>query len=180
MGDLTFEMRPVGFIRTAFREQVGTPIQGAFAPEAEGLIEVLPEFREGLSDLDGYSHAVLLYVFDRCKGFRLKVVPYLDTVERGVFSTHAPRRPNPIGVTTVRLIAVSVEEGWVRFAGADMLDGTPLLDIKPYLPDLDPRGEVRTGWFGEAKSRLDGAVTRRADGRFSPEAPDEADFEGSR
>jgi tRNA-Thr(GGU) m(6)t(6)A37 methyltransferase TsaA len=145
-------MRPIGAIHTPFDTQSGTPIQGALARDARGEVEVFEVFRQGLADLDGFSHAVLVYVFHRSEGFRLKVVPYLDDRERGLFATRAPRRPNPIGLTVVRLVEVDEAAGRLIVEGVDMLDGTPLLDIKPHVPAFEPNGEVRTGWLEVARS----------------------------
>jgi tRNA-Thr(GGU) m(6)t(6)A37 methyltransferase TsaA len=160
-GELTY--RPIGRVRSPFKEREGAPIQGAFAPEAKGAIEVLPEFAEGLADLDGFSHIWVLYHFHLSGGFKLKVVPFMDDVERGLFSTRAPRRPNPIGLSLVRLLGV--EGNVLRIAEVDMLDGTPVLDIKPYSPEIDGRPEVRCGWL----DGVDPDTRRRrsrADGRF--------------
>ncbi|MBW1879206.1 MAG: tRNA (N6-threonylcarbamoyladenosine(37)-N6)-methyltransferase TrmO [Deltaproteobacteria bacterium] len=147
-----FVVRPIGVIHTPFEGAEGTPIQGAFSGDAEGTVEVAAEYADGLSDLEGFSHVILLFAFHRSRGYALRVTPYLDDVLRGVFATRAPRRPNPIGLTVVKLVAV--EGHTLRVAGVDMLDGTPLLDIKPYVPALDPRGEVTCGWL---ETRLEAA-----------------------
>jgi tRNA-Thr(GGU) m(6)t(6)A37 methyltransferase TsaA len=153
--------RPIGTIRTPFVVQAGTPIQAALAQGAEGTIELLPEYVEGLADLEGFSHIVLVYAFHRCQGYSLRVKPYLDDTERGLFATRAPRRPNAIGLSTVRLCAV--EGRILKIADVDMLDGTPLLDIKPFVPDFEHRQGVRTGWY--AGQVADAAVVV-ADTRF--------------
>ena len=159
-------LRAIGTIHTPFTEPKGTPVQGAFAGDAEGEVLVDPAYAEGLADLDGFSHVVVLYAFDRSEGFSLTVTPYLDDSRRGLFSTRAPRRPNPIGTTVVRLLAV--EENRLRVAGVDMLDGTPLLDLKPYVPAFDEAGEARTGWLEpHLEAVREGRATPpRADGRF--------------
>ncbi len=138
------------------------PVQPAGAAGAEGVVEVFPAFRAGLKDLDGFSHVMLLYAFHRSRGFRLDVVPFLDTRARGLFATRAPKRPNPIGISTVQLDRV--EGGTLYVRNVDMLDGTPLLDIKPYVPAFDaPSSAVRTGWLEGAAGRVG---EQRADDRF--------------
>ena len=160
-------MRPIGLLHTSFVRQEGTPIQGRFAPEVEGTVEVFPEFSAGLADVDGFSHLILLYAFDRVKQAALRVRPYLDTEERGVFATRSPARPNGIGMTVVQLLGIEGRE--LKVAGVDMLDGTPLLDLKPYLPDFDSQPVARTGWF-EQRRGADGALPPTvADARFEPD-----------
>lgn len=156
--------RPIGVIRTPFPRGEGAPIQGALAPETEGTVEIDPEFEEGLADLDGFSHLHLLYLFDRSDGYRLKLVPFVDTEERGLFATRAPRRPNAIGMTVVRLRAVKGR--LLRVSGVDMIDGTPLLDIKPYLPEIDAVPEARGGWFATRRAERQGHDSPMADDRF--------------
>ncbi len=146
-----FTFRPIGVLRSPYHEPAGTPIQGAFAPEAEGRAEVFDEFAEGLDDIGGFSRLFLIYAFDRSEGFRLKVKPFRDDTQRGVFATRAPKRPNAIGLSIVRLIA---REGNVlRLAEVDFLDGTPLLDIKPYVPRFDCREDARSGWLEDSRDR---------------------------
>ena len=142
---MVIEMKPIGTIHTDFHQAHGTPIQGSMAQEAEGEVHVFPKYEAGLQDLDGFSHIVLLYAFHLSQGFRLTVVPYLDTSPRGLFATRAPLRPNPLGLTIVRLLGI--EGGVLRVRGVDMLDGTPLLDIKPHVPAFDDQEEVRLGWL---------------------------------
>lgn len=158
-----FTYRPIGVIHSPFKEREGTPIQGTFAPEAEGTIEIYPQFEEGLADLEGFSHIWVLYHFHLSEGYKLRVVPFMDDTERGLFSCRAPRRPNPIGMSLVRLLAVKGRT--LKVAELDMLDGTPVLDIKPYSPRIDHREGVRCGWLDE----IDEETRRkrsRADGRF--------------
>ena len=143
--------KPIGTIHTPFTKQEGMPIQPSRAKGARGTVEVLPEYSTGLADLEGFSHIFLLYHFHRSTGHRLKVIPFLDTEERGVFATRAPSRPNAIGLSLVSLI--SVEENLLLVEGVDMLDGTPLLDIKPYVPEFDERAGVRIGWLEAARKR---------------------------
>ena len=137
-------MHPIGVIHTPFSEKRATPIQPSRST-APGQIEVYPAYAAGLRDLAGFSHIILLYVFHRSDGYTLQVTPFLDNQERGLFATRYPARPNPIGLSIVRLLAV--HDQVLEIEGADMLDGTPLLDIKPYVPDFDAQVNVRTGWY---------------------------------
>lgn len=144
-------LRPIGVLHSPFTEPAGTPIQGAYARDSLGTAEVFPEFAEGLADIEDFSHLYLIYLFDRSRGYDLTVTPFRDTVPHGVFATRAPRRPNPIGLSIVRLIA---REGNVlRLAEVDFLDGTPLLDIKPYVPAFDCRADCRAGWLERGEDR---------------------------
>ncbi|MBN1774299.1 MAG: tRNA (N6-threonylcarbamoyladenosine(37)-N6)-methyltransferase TrmO [Deltaproteobacteria bacterium] len=164
-------LRAIGTLRTPFRSASGTPIQGLLTPETEGTVELDPAYAEGLADLAGFSHLILLYAFDRTTGFRLTVTPYLDTTPRGLFATRAPRRPNPIGLTVVRLLAVDGPR--LRVAGVDMLDGTPLLDIKPFVARFDAPPDSRSGWLERGLTEADGrsASAPRADDRFHEPSP---------
>ena len=158
--DMTeYTFKPIGVIKTPFTEKEGTPIQGGIHPESKGKVEVYREYAEGLLDLGGFSHIILLYVFHKSKGYNLKQKPFLDDKEHGVFAIRSPKRPNPIGLTVVRL--EKIEGNILTVSGVDMLDGTPLLDIKPYIPDFDPRKKVSIGW-------LEGKITGKylSDGRF--------------
>jgi len=141
----TIQYRPIGYIHSPFKELSGMPIQPARANGVRGSIEILPEFQEGLADLDGFSHIVLLYHLHKSRGYRLKIVPFLDTELRGLFATRAPKRPNPIGLSVVRLLGI--EKGTLHIADLDIVDGTPLLDIKPYVPTFDQPDQFRTGWL---------------------------------
>ena len=160
-GDV-FQFRQIGVINTPFREKKGTPIQGYLAPESSGTVEVFPEYAEGLKDIEGFSHIVLLYCFHMSEGYKLLATPFLDDVERGVFAIRAPRRPNPIGLTTVRL--AKREGNILHVSGVDMLDGSPLLDIKPYVPEFDHFDDIRRGWL---EGHLDRPDRTHADDRFS-------------
>ncbi|MCD5408740.1 tRNA (N6-threonylcarbamoyladenosine(37)-N6)-methyltransferase TrmO [Candidatus Bipolaricaulota bacterium] len=153
---------PIGVIHTPFREPKGTPIQPPAARGIQGRVEVFPEYAEGLSDLEGFSHVILLYHFHRAGPMRLMVRPFMDTRERGVFATRAPARPNPIGISVVRLLRI--ESNILQVSDVDIVDGTPLLDIKPYVPEFDAPSEVRLGWLEARIGRLPEA---RDDGRFS-------------
>jgi tRNA-Thr(GGU) m(6)t(6)A37 methyltransferase TsaA len=141
-------MRPIGVIHSPFTDPDRTPIQPTHS-QAIGQVEVYPEFAEGLQDIEGFSHLILLYVFHRSSGYALRVKPFLDDVLRGLFATRYPRRPNPIGLSVVRLLAR--RDNALEIEGVDVLDGTPVLDIKPYVPDFDVRTQTRTGWY-ETKS----------------------------
>jgi tRNA-Thr(GGU) m(6)t(6)A37 methyltransferase TsaA len=154
----------IGVIHTPFRQPGGTPVQGALGGDVEGEVLVDPIYREGLADLDGFSHIVLLYAFHRSSGYRLTVTPYLDTKPRGLFATRAPRRPSAIGMTVVRLIEVS--ECRLRVGGVDMLDGTPLLDIKPHVPAFDSPSGCRVGWLEGRLQQREGGAGPVADERF--------------
>ena len=138
---------PIGTIHTPFSNLDGMPIQPSGASDVEGTIILDPQYEAGLQDLDGFSHIILLYHFHLSKGYRLTVTPFLDTVERGLFSTRAPRRPNPIGLSIVRLVRIDGLSLHVQ--GVDVLDNTPLLDIKPWVPAFDVRDNARAGWLDE-------------------------------
>ena len=156
----TVEFTPIGTIHTPFTETSGTPIQPEAGKDVEGTVELLPEYAEGLADLEGFSHIHLIFHLHQSQGYALRVKPYLDDQLRGLFSTRAPKRPNPIGISTVRL--ESIEGNIIHFRDADMLDGTPLLDIKPYVP-VDVKEAPRFGWLeGKAEMMRD----MKDDGRF--------------
>jgi tRNA-Thr(GGU) m(6)t(6)A37 methyltransferase TsaA len=156
------QFEPIGIIRTPFTDPRDMPIQPSGAAGVKGTIELRGDLAAGLKDLDGFSHVILLYVFHRSQGYALEVVPFLDSRSHGVFATRAPRRPNPIGISVVRL--ESVEGAILRVEGIDVLDSTPLLDLKPYVPDFDAAVDVRTGWLAEV-SRNAGEM--RSDDRFA-------------
>jgi tRNA-Thr(GGU) m(6)t(6)A37 methyltransferase TsaA len=140
--DITYG--PIGVIRSPHTEKKDTPIQPVFARGVAGRVELLPEYEEGLRDIEGFSYIYLLYAFDRAREPRLLVVPYLEDVERGVFATRSPSRPNALGMSLVRLLR---REGTVlHIEDIDVLDGTPLLDIKPYISRYDSREDARSGW----------------------------------
>jgi tRNA-Thr(GGU) m(6)t(6)A37 methyltransferase TsaA len=154
--------RPIGTIYTPFDELEGMPIQPSGAEGVQGKIELLEEFAEGLKDLDGFSHIILLYHLHGSRGFQLRVVPFLDRVKRGLFSTRAPKRPNPIGLSMVRL--VRIEGKMLHIENIDVLNGTPLLDIKPYVPEFDSPVSFRLGWLEAVRTKTS---ERRADKRFT-------------
>jgi tRNA-Thr(GGU) m(6)t(6)A37 methyltransferase TsaA len=155
--------RPIGFVRSSFTEPRGTPIQPSASRETRGIVELLPQYREGLQDLEGFSHLILLYHFHLTRGFALKVKPFLDNQERGVFATRAPSRPNPIGLSIVRL--ERLEGVRLHIREVDIVDGTPVLDIKPYVPRFDLRTDATSGWLAQYLDRLE---RTRDDGRFVP------------
>jgi tRNA-Thr(GGU) m(6)t(6)A37 methyltransferase TsaA len=159
---MKLELTPIGLIHSPHRQAEGTPIQPRWAAGIEGTVEVLPEFAPGLRDLDGFDRIWLLYWFNRVGAARLEVVPYLDTQTRGVFATRTPSRPNPIGLSCVRLVAV--EGPLLRVAELDVLDGTPLLDIKPYVPEFDVFTVQSVGWYARARGSW------IADDRFARDA----------
>jgi len=153
---------PIGFVRCAHTQVSTTPIQPVYAQECRARIEILPQYEEALDDLDGFSHIYVLYHFHKAGPATLKVVPFLDDAPRGVLATRSPRRPNPIGFSLVRLIR---REGTVLFVEEeDMLDGTPVLDIKPYVPRFDYREHVRAGW----QDNVDEKVAQRRGRREEP------------
>ena len=151
----------IGTIHTPFTRLEGMPIQPSGARDVKGTINLEPKYEEGLRDLDGFSHIILLYHFHQSKGYQLTVKPFLDTVERGLFSTRAPRRPNPIGLSIVELERIDSLTLHVR--GIDVLDGTPLLDIKPWVPTFDVRDKVRTGWLDK---KQEDSLSMKSDHRF--------------
>jgi tRNA-Thr(GGU) m(6)t(6)A37 methyltransferase TsaA len=147
---MEFIMHPIGVIHSPFIEKDQTPIQ-ASRSQAVGRVELYPEFAEGLNDIEGLSHIYLLYVFHQSSGYSLRVKPFLDDQEHGLFTTRYPQRPNPIGISIVRLL--SRQGNILTVEGVDVLNGTPLLDIKPYVPDFDLRTQdVRVGWY-ETRSK---------------------------
>ncbi len=154
-------LQPVGIIHSPFKRTEDTPIQPTAAKGVKGSIEIYSKFVEGLKDLDGFSHLILLYYFHLIKNFKLKVRPFLDNKLHGVFSTRAPARPNSIGFSIVELI--EIKENILFIQDVDIVDSTPLLDIKPYVPQFDYREAVKVGWL---KRNLDKLEDTRDDGRF--------------
>jgi tRNA-Thr(GGU) m(6)t(6)A37 methyltransferase TsaA len=142
----TFVMRPIGTVWSPYRDTAQVPKGKGAEHRAEGVLEIMPELEAGLTDIEGFSHLYVLWVFDRAEGYGLSATPPTDTRPHGVFATRSPRRPNPIGLTVVRLLRREGRKLHVR--GVDMVDGTPILDIKPYLSSVPPE-ELRRGWLGE-------------------------------
>ena len=155
------EYQPIGVIRTPFKKREGMPIQPVGADGVQGTVEVFLEFTDGLADLDGFSHIFLLYHFHRSTGASLRVTPFMDSQPRGVFSTRAPKRPNSIGISVVRLVKIKGSK--LHVENVDTLDGTPLLDIKPYVPEFDHYTVDRIGWLEKAR---EGVRKKRSDNRF--------------
>jgi tRNA (adenine37-N6)-methyltransferase len=157
-------IKPVAFIRTPFQTQEGTPIQPFAARDVEGQVEVLPEYREALADLEGFERVWLIYWFDRARPYSPTVIPYRDTIPHGLFATRAPTRPNPLGLSLVRLAGIDHPAGLLRVLDVDLLDGTPIIDIKPYVPQYDAFPDSKAGWH--EKSTVNRTV---ADKRFDKE-----------
>lgn len=153
--------KPIGIIHSPFKEPKGTPIQPAGGKDINGTVEVFPEYAEGLKDVEGFSHIILIFHFHLSKGVSLKAKPYMDNEERGVFAIRSPRRPNPIGISIVRL--VRIEENILHIKDLDIIDGTPLLDIKPYVPEFDIQEVVKIGWLEKSVYKL---PISKDDGRF--------------
>jgi tRNA (adenine37-N6)-methyltransferase len=157
----TVTYTPIGIIHSSFNDPRGTPIQPGAAEGCEGRIEIFPEFCEGLRDLDAFSHIILLYHFHRAGPVKLLVEPFMDHRSHGIFAIRGPARPNPIGISVLRL--ESIENNILFVKDIDILDNTPLLDIKPYVPAFDVRPAERSGWLEENIRKL---PTARDDGRF--------------
>jgi tRNA-Thr(GGU) m(6)t(6)A37 methyltransferase TsaA len=161
MSHISITYRPIGTIHSPFKDLKDMPIQPTAHASAPGIAEILPEFAEGLKDLEGFSHVILLYHLHEVRRVDLTVTPFLDSEVRGVFATRAPTRPNPIGLSIVEL--VSIEGNRLYLGNVDILDGTPLLDIKPYVPEFDQPAATRAGWLEEARGKV---RTAKSDERF--------------
>jgi tRNA (adenine37-N6)-methyltransferase len=145
-----FTPRPIGFVRSPYTDTKAIPKGLGAKHDAEGVLEILPDFEPGLTDIEGFSHLFVIWAFDRSEGFELVGSPPFDERPHGVFATRSPRRPNPIALTVVELL--SREGRRLRVRGVDMLDGTPILDIKPYMSSI-PADKLRRGWLAEAEAR---------------------------
>lgn len=156
MSDIVFH--PIGVIHSPFEQQAGTPVQSALAGDAAGWIDVDPAYAAALQDLQEIERIWVLYHLDRTASFKPRVTPYLDTAEHGLFATRSPARPNPIGMSVLRLAGVAGAR--LDVVGIDILDGTPLLDIKPYVPDFDAFRPSRAGWFDRVTARKPEADSR--------------------
>jgi tRNA-Thr(GGU) m(6)t(6)A37 methyltransferase TsaA len=152
----------IGTVHSPYKKTQGTPIQASAALDVEGTIELLPQYSEGLEDLEGFSHIILIYHFHLSKQYCLKVKPYLDDKIHGVFATRAPSRPNPIGFSVVRL--TKIEGNLLHVKDIDIVDGTPLLDIKPYVIEFDVRETITKGWL---KGNVSNLQKVKDDGRFT-------------
>ncbi len=151
----------IGTIHTRHQSAEGTPIQPGGAQNSEGIVELFPEYTEGLKDLDGFSHVILLYHFHLISQPALTVQPFMDSISHGVFSTRSPARPNPIGLSVVRL--KKLVDNRLHIEDVDILDGTPLVDIKPYVPHFDSKTTTKIGWL---ENNVHKHKTARDDGRF--------------
>ncbi len=155
---------PIGVVRSPYSALGGMPLQTVAAEDVEARVELEPAVHGALRDLDGFTHLWLVCHLHRVEGWQPEVVPFLDTVARGLLATRSPRRPNPIALSLVELLAV--EDGALRVRGIDLLDGTPVLDIKPYVPLFDAREGARAGWFEAAGERVHEV---RSDHRYEPD-----------
>jgi tRNA-Thr(GGU) m(6)t(6)A37 methyltransferase TsaA len=161
MEEIEITFRSIGIIHTPFRDLSGMPIQPSAAEGVEGKVILDPALQEGLQDLEGFSHIILLYYFHQAGDPKLLVKPYLDDEQRGLFATRAPRRPNGIGFSIVKLL--EIQGNILTVANVDILDGTPLLDIKPYIPYFDHPEADRVGWLETSKGKVGGKLS---DDRF--------------
>lgn len=161
MEEIEITFRSIGIIHTPFRDLSGMPIQPSAADGVEGKVILDPALQEGLQDLEGFSHIILLYYFHQAGDPKLLVKPYLDDEQRGLFATRAPRRPNGIGFSIVKLL--EIQGNILTVANVDILDGTPLLDIKPYIPYFDHPEADRVGWLEKSKGKVGGKLS---DSRF--------------
>jgi len=154
--------KPIGVIHSPFKEPKGTPIQPASAKGINGVVEIFPKYNEGLKDIEGFSHIILLYHFHLSQWSALIARPYMDNETHGIFAMRGPSRPNPIGISVVHL--VKIEGNMLHIQDVDIVDGAPLLDIKPYIPEFDIREVERIGWLEKNVHKLS---TSKDDGRFA-------------
>jgi len=159
--DIKIIYKPIGWIRSPFQSIEGMPIQPVGARDDRGTVELESDYVDGIKDLDGFSHIILIYHFHLSSGYSLRVRPFLDDRKRGLFATRTPKRPNPIGVSIVRLEKISHTTLHIR--GVDIVDGTPLLDIKPYVSEFDAPEDAEDGWIGKARKSI---RRTRSDKRF--------------
>lgn len=153
--------QPIGIIHTPFNTPDNMPIQNCGAKGVHGTIEIYPEFVAGLQDVEEFSHLILVYHLHQVNHYSLKVIPFMDKIEHGIFSTRAPVRPNPIGITVLKLI--ELKGCMITIEGVDMLNETPLLDMKPYLPSVDAMNNVKIGWFERDIKNFE---SKKSDTRF--------------
>ncbi|HEX7364037.1 MAG TPA: tRNA (N6-threonylcarbamoyladenosine(37)-N6)-methyltransferase TrmO [Dehalococcoidia bacterium] len=156
--------KPIGIIHSPFKEVDGMPIQPSGALGIKGTVELFIEYSAGLKDIDGFSHIILVYHFHLSRGYALEARPFMEDETHGIFAVRAPARPNPIGISVVRL--VRIEDNILHIEDVDIVDGTPLLDIKPYVPDFDWRQAERTGWLSDKSQRV---RKHKSDIRFKAE-----------
>jgi len=157
----SIKYNPIGIIHSPFKTLDNMPVQPAAADGIQGSVKILPQFTEGLDDLDGFSHIYSIFHLHRSKGYKLKITPFLDSQLRGVFATRAPKRPNAIGLSVVKLI--KRESNVITIEDVDILDGTPLLDIKPFIPRMYNITNCKTGWLEKYKNEI---KSKRSDKRF--------------
>lgn len=162
MNEITYH--PIGIIHTGFKEREGVPIQPAGGKKFEGYVEIYPEYEQGLEDLEGFSHVYLIYHFHLSSDYSLMVKPFMDSKEHGLFATRAPKRPNPIGISIVRV--VDIDKNIIHINYVDVVDSTPLLDIKPYVPEMGggENEDIKIGWL---ENNIHKVETSRADDRFT-------------
>src|SRR6056297_389444 len=158
---MEFNYKAIGFIKSPHKEAKGTPIQTGAAIDIEGEVRVLSKFKEGLKDLDGFSHIILLYHCHKAGEYKLLRKPFMDNNEHGIFSIRAPSRPNPIGFSVVRLL--SIKDNIIKIKDVDILDNTPVLDIKPYVKEFDVKEVTKQGWLDENVHKME---HKKDDGRF--------------
>jgi tRNA-Thr(GGU) m(6)t(6)A37 methyltransferase TsaA len=156
-----YKYKPIGIIHSNYQKKEGVPIRGALSKNSKGWIELFPEYKDGLKDLDGFSHIILIYHFHLSNGYSLLSKPFLDNVEHGIFAIRAPKRPNHIGISVVKL--KKVEENKLFIDEVDIIDETPLLDIKPYISKFDVRRNTKSGWI---KNKLVDRNKHHSDNRF--------------
>ena len=160
--DKSVKFKIIGTIHTPHTTIENIPIQPVGGKEYRGVIEILPELTDALQDLDGFSHIILLFHFHKTKGYKLKVKPFMDDAEHGLFATRTPKRPSPIGLSTVKIL--KIEGNKIYFEGADMLDGTPLIDLKPFYTKFDNRPDAICGWLDKKDEKV--VRNMRSDDRF--------------
>ncbi|MFH2129360.1 MAG: tRNA (N6-threonylcarbamoyladenosine(37)-N6)-methyltransferase TrmO [bacterium] len=158
---MEIKFQPIGIIHSPFNDIKGMPIQPTGAKGIAGSVEIYESYVQGLMDLEGFSHIILLYHLHKVQSFSLIVMPFLDTKEHGIFATRAPKRPNPIGFSIVKLN--SVQGNVLQIENVDILNNTPLIDIKPYLPEFDQHPADRLGWYEAVKGKV---KNHRSDNRF--------------
>jgi len=154
-------LSPIGHVSSPYLEKAGTPVQPKFGEQRKAEIHIFQEYREGLEDLENFSRIWIISWLDRSDSYKLKVIPFRDTVKRGLFATRAPCRPNPIGISPVELVSTDIGKGVLTVRGVDLLNGTPILDIKPYSPKLDCYPDEASGWLEKDSS------IQIADNRFN-------------